>query len=430
MEVLWCRICETNRKPSYLGEIYFGCNVCGLVLRIDELNDPESPPKKHPVHTCAQNLGVCLYIGCRANGIPIMLFDLSMDMRVSVYSLGLVFLDVCEFLTYEIKGFRPPIIVDPVFFIHLFMIKEENHFNVLLNALRILSANKSNYVGTRKRLGGFCAAAVYMAAHFNGLDVDNVVPAFQDILSQKFVKCSILKFDDLAHEFRRVAEEYKVLNGDEDIMGDVDDHDEFTSVSEEYKVLTGNVDAHDFTSVAEDYKVLNGNGNIMGNVSVLCPHTVEKFCHVCFSKFVKLSGYFNVGSDEAPMVLCDKKRLSSLINFDVLHQVFGDDVAQSTNTKSKESNGSSNAIELGQAREENWGDKLANGNDAQGIEDSANQDEQREEVLVNKVRRRFGQPKRPRGISDGGCECIQAIPTSSIFHWSRSSVVLNDVVIG
>lgn len=383
MEVLWCRICETNRKPSYMDEIYLVCNVCGLVLRTDDLADPESPPE-HPVHTCAQNLGIsdecaigdalvcyekasghfqcceivaaiCLYIGCRANEIPIMLFDLSMAMRVSVYYVGLMFLDVCKFLTCKIDGFRPPDIVDPVFFIHRFT----NNFNVLLTALRILAAIKSNYVGRRNRLGGLCAAAVYMAANFNGLDVDTVVPNFQAILSKTLVRCRIL-------EFARVAQEYKFLNG------------------QEY---------------------------IMGNVDVLCPHNVEKFCHgfchVCYNKFVKLSGYFSGGSDEAPtrrgiavrteddvQVLCGKKRLSSIINFDALRQVFGDDdVAQSTNTKSKESNGSSNAMEQGQAREEIWGDELANGGDAQGREDLANKDDQREEVLANKARRRF-QPKR------------------------------------
>lgn len=394
MEVVWCRICEKNRKLSCLVDLYFGCNVCGLVLRIDDFV-PE-PPEQHPVHTCALKLrifheyavddamlcyskacdsgyfhrgkivaAICLYIGCRANEVSVMLMDLSMDMGVSVYHVGLVFVDVCEFLRDEIDGFKAPKVVDPVFFIHRFTVAlcKENNFRVSLTALRILADVKVDYVGCRKRLGGLCAAAVYMAATFNGfdvLDVDNVVAAFRDVLSEKLVKCRIL---DLYEGFRSVAEEYECLRG-------------------EY---------------------------MMENVDVFCSHDVEKFCHgfchVCYNKFVKLSGYFSGGSDDPTSVkkcrkrrprdlengiavpredevqiLCGKKRLNSIIDFDALREVFGDDVAQSTNTKCKESNGSNN------------------GGDAQGREDSANKDEQREEVLANKnnsVRRRFGQPKRP-----------------------------------
>ncbi|KAL8092141.1 uncharacterized protein LOC141688917 [Apium graveolens] len=405
-EVFWCRICETNRKLSYLSRYYLGCKVCGLILRIDDLA-PESPREQHPVHTCAPNLGIyddyaiqdamlcyqkasayfecrdivavaaiCLFIGCRANDVPIMLFDLSMHMHVSVHYVALLFLDVYDFLIDEIRGFRPPSIVDPVFFIHRFTVAlfKDNNFNVSLTALRILAAIKSNYAGNQKRLGGLCAAAVYMAADFNRLDVldvDNFVPAFEDILGENLVKCRKLGFSYLAHEFRSVVEEYKDLNG-------------------QY---------------------------MMGNVDFLCPHNTEKFClcHVCYDKFVKLSDYFSSGSDASTsakkcsivvpreddvQVLCGgKKKLSSSINFDVLRQMFGDDVDQSTHTKCKESIDTSNAMEQGQAREENWGNELANSCDAQGVvEDSANKDDQREEVLGNKsnsARRRFGQPKRP-----------------------------------
>ncbi|KAL1806989.1 hypothetical protein DCAR_0832854 [Daucus carota subsp. sativus] len=373
-EVLWCRTCETNRKASQHDNFVF-CDVCGLVLRSYDFF-PEPPSNQHRFHTFALKLGVsdhyaiqdailcfhktflyfrhcrvvaavCLYIGCRANRVPVMLMDLSVKLRVSVYYLGVRFLDVCEFLSVEVDGFRPPRIDDPLFMINRFMLmfSEENDrdFSVLLTALRILAAVRTDYVGGRRRLGGLCAAAVYMAGGFDSLNVDDVFPV-EAVLSP-------LEFYWLDREFR---------------------------------------------SVAKEYKYRNGRGCMMGNVEDLCPHNdVDKFCHgfcrVCYNRFVELSEYFNITVPrQDDQVLCSEKRLSSLINFDALRQVFGDDdVAESTKTPSQESSGTINTMEQGQAREENCGD-------AQGREGSANKNDQREEVLANKVRRRFAQPKRRR----------------------------------
>ncbi|KAL1806988.1 hypothetical protein ACET3Z_030056 [Daucus carota] len=336
-EVLWCRICETNRKASQHNDFVF-CDVCGLVFREYDFS-PESPPIQHPVRTLAHELGisdhyaigdaivcfdeafpclrscgvdaaVCLYIGCRANQVPVMLLDFSVKMCVSVYYLGVRFLDVCELLSITIDGFRPPQIDDPLFMINRFMLSEKNKrdFGVQLTALRILAAMKTDYVGGRNRLGGLCAAAVYMAGGYDSLDVDDVVPAVEAVLSP----LELVEFDSLASEFRSVAKEYKDRYGKECMMGNVED---------------------------------------------LCPHNnVDKFCRVCYNRFVRLSEYFSNGGSDAPTFLennASEKRLSSLINFDALRQVFGDDVAESTNARSQESNDTSNAMEQGQALREN-----------------------------------------------------------------------------
>ncbi|XP_074352970.1 uncharacterized protein LOC141692130 [Apium graveolens] len=407
-ELFWCRICKSNRKLSCLCECYLGCNVCGLVLRDDDEDDiPQTPPKLHVVHYIAQirdifddNVidfamfcytkasasgylrrdkvlaAICLYISCRTNDVPCMLVEFS-SFGVNVYDVGFMLLHVYMFLRDEVDGFQVSEIVDPSFFIHRFtaalLLKENNKFKennnkfiVVLTALRILADWKSEYVGCWKRLGGLCAAAVYMAAYFNGFDVsdcDDVVSVFRGVVSEKLVKS---RLQDLYDDFASVAKEC-----------------EYFIPGAEYAVCP-----HYNRLIADD--PLNAEKCFHG------------FCRVCYDKFVKLSGYFCggldakctecqpadlsngisvPGEDDEVQVLCSKKRLSSMINFDALREAFGDDEAQSANTKRKESNGSSsNAMEQG-----HWGDKLAIAGDAHA-QDSAN----------NSVRRRFGQPKPPR----------------------------------
>lgn len=61
----------------------------------------------------------CLYIACRENKKPYLLIDFSEYLRINVYILGAVFLQLCKLLSLE----EHPIVqkpVDPSLFIHRF----------------------------------------------------------------------------------------------------------------------------------------------------------------------------------------------------------------------------------------------------------------------------------------------------------------------
>ncbi|KNA25564.1 hypothetical protein SOVF_005580 isoform B [Spinacia oleracea] len=69
----------------------------------------------------------CLYIACRENNKPFLLIEFSEFLRVNVYVLGAVFLQLCKVLHLQ----EHPIVqkpVDPSLFIHRFAYVAPTHF--------------------------------------------------------------------------------------------------------------------------------------------------------------------------------------------------------------------------------------------------------------------------------------------------------------
>lgn len=94
----------------------------------------------------------CLYIICRKNKKPFLLIDFSEHLRINVYVLGAVFLQLCESLSLD----QDPMVqkpVDPSLFIlrfsdRLFGRKKPN---VLRTALRILYCMKRDWMQTGRK---------------------------------------------------------------------------------------------------------------------------------------------------------------------------------------------------------------------------------------------------------------------------------------
>ncbi|CAK9135419.1 unnamed protein product [Ilex paraguariensis] len=136
----------------------------------------------------------CLYISCRYNKKPFLLIDFSEHLRINVYVLGAVFLQLCKLLSLEEHSIvQKP--VDPSLFIHRF--SERRSQKVILagfchglgqlcpisykgllggrnakverTALRIIASMKRDWMQTGRKPSGLCGAALYVSALSHGL---------------------------------------------------------------------------------------------------------------------------------------------------------------------------------------------------------------------------------------------------------------------
>ncbi|GER32636.1 transcription initiation factor brf1 [Striga asiatica] len=112
----------------------------------------------------------CLYIACRENKKPYLLIDFSEHLRINVYVLGAVFLQLCKLLSLE----EHPIIqkpVDPSLFIHRFTDRlfGGRKPNVSKTALQIVASMKRDWMQTGRKPSGLCGAALYISALSHGL---------------------------------------------------------------------------------------------------------------------------------------------------------------------------------------------------------------------------------------------------------------------
>ncbi|CAH8354703.1 unnamed protein product [Eruca vesicaria subsp. sativa] len=114
----------------------------------------------------------CLYLTCRQKNFPFLLIDFSSYLRVSVYELGAVYLQLCELLYMdENRNFEK--LVDPSIYIPRFaktLLKgNEETANVVLTARDILASMKRDWIQTGRKPSGICGAALYTAALAHGI---------------------------------------------------------------------------------------------------------------------------------------------------------------------------------------------------------------------------------------------------------------------
>ncbi|EPS70774.1 hypothetical protein M569_03986, partial [Genlisea aurea] len=90
----------------------------------------------------------CLYIACRESKKPYLLIDFSEHLRINVYVLGAVFLQLCKLLSLE----EHPIVqkpVDPSLFIHKFtdrLFRDRQHLSISRTALQIVASMKRDWM--------------------------------------------------------------------------------------------------------------------------------------------------------------------------------------------------------------------------------------------------------------------------------------------
>lgn len=96
----------------------------------------------------------CLYVACRENKKPFLLIDFSEYLRINVYVLGAVFLQLCKILHLE----DHPIVqkpVDPSLFIHRFTDRlfGGRKPNISRSALHILASMKRDWMQGESQVG-------------------------------------------------------------------------------------------------------------------------------------------------------------------------------------------------------------------------------------------------------------------------------------
>ncbi|KOM42829.1 hypothetical protein LR48_Vigan05g043300 [Vigna angularis] len=150
----------------------------------------------------------CLYIAFRHNNKPYLLIDFSNYLRIDVYALGSVFLQLCEVLRLG----EHPIVqkpIDPSLFIHRYtknLIKRGSKA-VSDTALTIVASMKRDWMQTGRKPSGLCGAALYISAFAHGIkcskpDILRIVHVCEATLTKRLVefentKCSSLTVEEL-----------------------------------------------------------------------------------------------------------------------------------------------------------------------------------------------------------------------------------------
>ncbi|KAK8473077.1 hypothetical protein PHAVU_001G053501 [Phaseolus vulgaris] len=150
----------------------------------------------------------CLYIAFRHNNKPYLLIDFSIFLRIDVYVLGSVFLQLCEVLRLG----EHPIVqkpVDPSLFIHRYtknLIKRGTKA-VSDTALTIVASMKRDWMQTGRKPSGLCGAAIYISALAHGIkcskpDILRIVHVCEATLTKRLVEfenteCSSLTVEEL-----------------------------------------------------------------------------------------------------------------------------------------------------------------------------------------------------------------------------------------
>lgn len=216
----------------------------------------------------------CLYITCRENKKPYLLIDFSEYLRINVYVLGAVFLQLCKLLSLE----EHPIVqkpVDPSLFIHRFTDRlfGERKPTVSKTALHIVASMKRDWMQTGRKPSGLCGAALYISALSHGLkvsksDVIKVVHVCEATLTKRLIEFENTESGSLTiEEFNIKADEFE-------------------------KEERLNKQSFSTTSQA------SGKGEL------LCEHKgsgksafAHGLCESCYSDFMQLSGGLDGGSE-------------------------------------------------------------------------------------------------------------------------------------
>lgn len=233
-----------------------------------------------------QVAAACLYIACRENKKPFLLIDFSEHLRINVYVLGAVFLQLCKLLSLE----EHPIVqkpVDPSLFIHRFAagLPGETNMGVSKTALRIIASMKRDWLQTGRKPSGLCGAALYISALSYGLkcsktDIVKIVHICEATLTKRLIEFENTESGSLTiEEFNMKAEE----------------------LEKEYSST----------------KQSNIGSTVPGKGELLCEHKgsgkppfAHGLCEICYGEFIKLSGGLEGGSEPPAFQRAERDRMA------------------------------------------------------------------------------------------------------------------------
>ncbi|KAL9225076.1 hypothetical protein vseg_001042 [Gypsophila vaccaria] len=231
-----------------------------------------------------QVAAACLYIACRDYNKPFLLIEFSEFLRINVYVLGAVFLQLCKVLHLQEHAIVRKL-VDPSLFIHRFangLLGEINH-EVEKTALRIMTSMKRDWMQTGRKPSGLCGAALYISAlshgfKFSKTDVIRVVHICEATLTKRLIEfeetqsgsLTIEEFNQKAEELENSVSEHRIIKG---------------TMSKEGELLC-------------EHK---GSGS---------PHFAHGLCEACYNEFIKMSGGLDGGSEPPAFQRAERERLA------------------------------------------------------------------------------------------------------------------------
>ncbi|KAG2318391.1 hypothetical protein Bca52824_011604 [Brassica carinata] len=220
----------------------------------------------------------CLYLTCREKNIPFLLIDFSSYLRVSVYELGAVYLQLCEML-YIAQNRNYEKLVDPSIYIPRFsnaLLKGKQDNEVVRTARDIIASMKRDWIQTGRKPSGICGAALYTAALAHG------------------IKCSKTDIVGIVHICEATLT--KRLNE----FGDTE---------------AGSLNVEELTErEREMHKRSFATNQTSNKETVLCMHQDCKpvnygLCEDCYSDFISVSGGLVGGSDPPAFQRAEKERM-------------------------------------------------------------------------------------------------------------------------
>ncbi|XP_057984237.1 transcription factor IIIB 60 kDa subunit-like [Malania oleifera] len=225
----------------------------------------------------------CLYIACRENKKPYLLIDFSEYLKVNVYVLGAVFLQLCKLLSLE----EHPIVqkpVDPSLFIHRFTggLPGGTNMEVSKTALRIIASMKRDWMQTGRKPSGLCGAALYISALSHGLncsklDIIKIVHVCEATLTKRLIEFENTESGGLTiEEFNTKAEELELLSAKQASIGSKG------------------------SGISEMLCEHKGSGK---------PSFAHGLCESCYDDFIKLSGGLDGGSEPPAFQRAERERM-------------------------------------------------------------------------------------------------------------------------
>ncbi|XP_050372269.1 transcription factor IIIB 70 kDa subunit [Argentina anserina] len=229
----------------------------------------------------------CLYIACREKKKPYLLIDFSNYLKINVYVLGAVFLQLCKALRLD----EHPIVqklVDPSWFIHRFTesLPGGRDKGVMQTAQKIITSMKRDWMQTGRKPSGLCGAALYISALSHGVkctksDIIKIVHVCDATLTKRLVEFENTESGSLTiEEFLVKAKELDELSKQPIIADKMDNTDGSPS---EQKILCEH----------KDFEKPYAYG----------------LCQTCYDDFMTISGGLDGGANPPAFQRAEVERL-------------------------------------------------------------------------------------------------------------------------
>ncbi|KAI4387157.1 hypothetical protein MLD38_005007 [Melastoma candidum] len=227
----------------------------------------------------------CIYIACRESKLPYLLIDFANSLKINIYVLGAVFLQLCKVLWLEEHHIlQKPI--DPSLFIHKYTTSLAGGRNneIARTALRIIASMRRDWMQTGRKPSGLWGAAVYVSALAHG------------------IKCSKSDILRLVHICEATLTKRLV---------------EFES-TESGSLTIDELNAKARLDERTPAKHPNIGLNLSSSRELLCehkgsgvPHFAIGLCESCYNEFVEFSGGLEGGSDPPAFQRAELERMSN-----------------------------------------------------------------------------------------------------------------------